>query len=77
LTTPLTAGTWYYISFYVSPAEYGCGVEHIGAYLSVTAPTSGSNTALPVTPQVESDMGFMTDYDNWTLVSGCFIAQGG
>ncbi|MBK9104541.1 MAG: hypothetical protein IPL92_08215 [Saprospiraceae bacterium] len=77
LLQPLIAGTWYYVSFYVSPAEYGCAVEHIGAYFSVTAPASNITTALNLNPQIESNQGFLADYDNWTLVSGCFQAAGG
>jgi gliding motility-associated-like protein len=77
LTTPLVAGTWYYVSFYTAPAEYGCAIEKVGAYLSVTAPTSGSNGTLNVSPQIEYVDGYIDDYENWTLVSGCFLASGG
>ena len=77
LLQPLTAGAWYYVTFYVSPSEYGCAVEHIGAYFSVTAPASNGTSALNVNPQVESNQGFLTDYDNWTMISGCFQANGG
>ena len=77
LTEPLTAGVWYTISFFVSPAEDYCTVKTIGAYLSVTAPGSMEEGPLNVTPQVESNGDFLNDYDNWILISGCLLAEGG
>ncbi|MDZ4749027.1 MAG: gliding motility-associated C-terminal domain-containing protein [Saprospiraceae bacterium] len=76
LDQPLIAGEWYAVSFYVSPAEFGCSVMTIGAYFSVTQPTGGV-THIDVDPQIESDLGFISDYANWTLISGCFQAAGG
>lgn len=77
LTEPMVAGEWYYVSFYVSPAEYGCAIEKIGAYLSVDPPTGSQITEINVTPQIENNTGFLNDYDGWTLISGCFQALGG
>ena len=78
LLEPLQANTWYYVSFYVSLAEYGCAVSEIGAYFSETPPpNTGGWMHLDVVPQVESNQGFLNDYINWTLVSGCFEAVGG
>ncbi len=77
LLSPLVAGTWYYVSFWVSLAENGCGTTLIGAYLSV-APTSSSGFGpLFVTPQIESNQGYLSDTENWILISGCFLATGG
>ena len=77
LTEPLEAGVWYYVSFLVSVAEYGCPVQQIGAHFSVGPVTSNSNTHLQVIPQIESNGAYLNDYDNWMLISGCFEAQGG
>lgn len=77
LTSPLVAGTWYNVSFYTAPAEYGCPMEHMGAALTTTAPSSNSVTHLNLTAQVENMNGFISDYENWTLISGCFQAEGG
>ena len=77
LLSPLVAGQWYYVSFFVSPGEYGCPVKNIGAYLSATPPSSNGTAALNVTPQIESNGDFINDYENWTLISGCFFAVGG
>lgn len=76
LTEPLVAGEWYSVSFFVSPSDNGCSVQTIGAYFSVTPPTGGI-AHIDVDPQVESNAGFLDDYDNWTLISGCFQAAGG
>jgi gliding motility-associated-like protein len=77
LLNPLTAGTWYTVSFWVSLADNGCGTPFVGAYLSVTAPTANNFLPLLVTPQVESNQGYLSDTENWTLIAGCFLAEGG
>lgn len=77
LDQSLIAGEWYSVSFYVSPSEYGCSVMTIGAYFSVAPPSGSFVSHIDVDPQVESDLGFMDDYANWTLISGCFQAAGG
>ena len=78
LTEPLIAGTFYYVSFYVSPGEtFGCAIDRIGAYFSINSPNGSQNTAINVTPQVESDQGFLDDFVNWILIEGCFQAEGG
>ncbi|HEY3387216.1 MAG TPA: hypothetical protein VGK46_11945, partial [Saprospiraceae bacterium] len=77
LTEPLVAGEWYYVSFFVSPAETGCGVEQVGAHFSATDPSQPGFTTLNLDPQVESSGGYMSDYDIWTPVYGCFQAVGG
>ena len=77
LDQPLIAGEWYSVSFYVSPAEFGCSVQTIGAYFSVSPPTGSFITHIDVDPQIESQLGFIDDYGNWTLITGCFQAAGG
>ncbi len=75
--TPLTAGTWYYLSFYVSLSDMSCGIEHFGAYFSVDNPYYNQATVMPVTPQIETDNGFITDTEDWVILAGCFQAAGG
>lgn len=77
LISPCIAGTTYEVSFYVSLADLYCGVQHIGAYLSAAPPPSLTIGTLGVTPQVESNIGFITETNDWVLVTGCFTAQGG
>ena len=77
LTEPLVADSWYEVSFYVSLADATCGIEEIGAYLSVTSPWQPINTVLNVVPQIETHYGYITDQENWVLISGCFLAEGG
>jgi hypothetical protein len=59
LISPLVAGEFYYFSMWVSPAESGCGLEHLGAYFSVSPPPTGGVQWLNVTPQLESQIGFV------------------
>lgn len=78
LTEPCVAGFTYVVSFYVSRADLWCGVENIGAYLSPTPPPGNDIGTFPgVTPQIEANIGFISDAENWVLITGCFTAQGG
>jgi gliding motility-associated-like protein len=78
LITPLVAGEFYYFSMYVSLADNDfCGIDHLGAYFSVNPPPPGGVTWLNVTPQVESQIGFISDENGWTYIDGCFYATGG
>ncbi len=77
LSQPLIAGTWYYVYFYLSVADSGCGIERIGAHFSATAPFQGNFNPLLLTPQVESNNGFISNSEGWDLVGGCFEAVGG
>ena len=77
LLEPCVAGYSYEVSFYVSLADLYCPTANFGAYLSVNPPP-GNNIGTPgVIPQVESNLGFITENNDWVLVSGCFTAQGG
>ena len=76
-TEPMEAGKYYYVEFYVSLADNYCALQNIGAYLSVDPPGGFFTTYINVTPQIESDFGYMNDIDNWILISGCYQAQGG
>ena len=78
LAEPLIAGTWYDLSYYLSLAEdSGCGVEQIGAYFSATSPYVDTWDPLEVTPQLETNYGYLDDMVNWTFIHGCFQAEGG
>lgn len=77
LTSPLVAGQWYNVYFYVSKINAFCSIEHIGAYLSKTVSHQSGTDYLDYEPQVESDFGFITDTMEWVLISGCFQAEGG
>lgn len=77
LTSPLIAGEWYYVSFFISVADSGCGVENVGAHFS-TSPVFQSNfTTLNLTPQVENTTGMISDNQGWVFIGGCFQAAGG
>jgi len=78
LIEPLAGGQWYHVSFYVSLGEnFNCGIEKLGAYFSQSAPYGWYVGVMNVTPQIESNQGFISDEIGWTLISGCFQAQGG
>jgi len=80
----MIAGHQYCVSFYVSLSD-SCwyASDEIGAFFSDTATSfllfPGGPPApgpWPVTPQLISGF-YVTDRENWTLVSGSFVAQGG
>ncbi|HSF88182.1 MAG TPA: hypothetical protein VLA46_02130, partial [Saprospiraceae bacterium] len=77
LLQQLTPGTWYEVSFYVSPGEDGCTVGEIGAILTREIPWLFEVGAYGIIPPIESNQGLLNDYTGWTLISGCFRAQGG
>jgi OOP family OmpA-OmpF porin len=77
LLEPLVAGQYYYFSMFVSVADNLCGVGRFGAYFSVTPPPNSGNLPIPVTPQFDYDLGYISDNQEWTLVDGCFYASGG
>ncbi|MFZ1677447.1 MAG: hypothetical protein WAT91_09245, partial [Saprospiraceae bacterium] len=77
LTEPMEAGFYYDVNFWVSLAENGCGIKRMGAYFSVAMPFLPSLGVYNVTPQVEANIGYISDTQNWTLISGCYPALGG
>ena len=85
LRCPLVAGEKYKVRFYVSLAgdngkdsggSSKCGLDGLGAYLSNSAPSQGSATILPLTPQIVSTT-IITDTLNWVVVEGVITAAGG
>ncbi len=77
LTAPLIAGEWYYVSFFISVADSGCGVENVGAHFSTSSIYQSQFTTLNVTPQIENTTGMITDNIGWVFIGGCFQAAGG
>ena len=79
LTSPLIIAHQYYVEFFVSLAEIGqMATSRMGAAFSTFAPSSGGMGPILGTPQVENSLGnFLTDYSNWTKISGSFISSGG
>lgn len=80
LTCQLTANETYTVSFYVSLADNSeAAISRMGAHLSVgsTGPQP-FDTPLLLSPQIENPAGnALTDFTNWTLVSGTYVAAGG
>jgi len=77
LTQPLVGGTWYNVSFFVSPGENGCDVVEIGAIITREIPWLYHVGAYDLIPPIESNQGLLNDFNGWTSISGCFRAQGG
>jgi hypothetical protein len=80
LSSPLVASQTYAVSFYVALADTASlAVDRIGAHLSVGAlGPFGNDAPIAVTPQIESPAAiYLTDFVNWMLVSGTYVAAGG
>ncbi len=80
LMNPLIGGKSYYTSFFLSKSDRTrIATEKIGAYFSITQPTvaAGTTVCLLATPQIENQLGFLTDTVNWVKIEGYFTAQGG
>ncbi len=77
LDEPLVAGEWYYVSWWTSLADTTCGVEYIGAHFSVNPPPSGGVEPLDLFPQIQANLGYVSETNGWTYIEGCFQAEGG
>ena len=77
LTAPLIAGEWYYVSFFISLADSGCGIENVGAHFSTSPIFQSQITTLLLDPQVENTTGMISDNQGWVFIGGCFQAAGG
>jgi hypothetical protein len=77
LLTPLEAGATYYVEFYVSPTEYYCTTRPIGALFTIGTPPYMGLDRIDAIPQVQVNGDFIDDFEVWTKVSGCFVANGG
>lgn len=76
LLEPLVAGQTYALSFWVSVADEYCGVNQFGAYFSNAEPYFPTNDFLPLPAQVVVTNP-NTNSEDWTLISDCFVAEGG
>ncbi len=77
LSTPLVAGTTYYVSFYVC-LNSSCmkAINEIGAYFTSTNIQNANASPIILTPQIEGTSPY-TSINGWQLVSGSFVATGG
>jgi len=71
LSTPLTVGNDYCVSFKVSLADYTYqAVENIGLYFS----NFNTLPVLNTQPDIANTNGVITDQSNWVTISGSFTA---
>jgi hypothetical protein len=79
LTSPLQAGLFYEVEFYVSLNDgYIQAIEEVGAYFSATPPGFFSNALhISVSPQVVNISGPLDDTSAWIRISSSFQAMGG
>ena len=78
LTQPLQAGKVYCLSFYVNRADrFTYAIKNIGALFSNNLQPLTNGYEINATPQVENQTGIISDTVNWTLIQGCFTANGG
>lgn len=77
LSSALTAGKTYRVTYYVSLAENsGYAVSGFGASLTSDAINQKSNAYIMMTPQVVTD-NIVDSKTEWTKISGTFTAKGG
>lgn len=77
LAIPMVAGGIYQLEFYVQLADsarFAC--NSLGMLLSNNIPTQPGTGTILFTPQLESSAQIV-DTNNWTLVSGMYLAFGG
>ncbi len=81
LISALITGHVYYLSMYVVLHNKSqTAIDDLGAYLSVSAPTTAGLGMLPGLPypQISNPYGsVITDTLNWTLIEGTYTAAGG
>lgn len=79
LLAPLVAGETYSVEFYLSLADYRhAWTDDFGVYFSCDSIDWPSTDSLPYVPQVENQQGnYVTDKNNWVLISAMYLALGG
>ncbi|CAN5916955.1 hypothetical protein BH11BAC7_BH11BAC7_32570 [soil metagenome] len=78
LTSPLVAGTNYYVSFWVKRTNFRYATDQLGAYFSTSNINQNITGVLNYTPQVQNPAGnFLSSSTNWMNIAGSFIATGG
>jgi len=78
LISPLIEGQEYVFSMYVSLADhYGSAINNLGvAVTNFIVEGNGQIGVIDVTPQVKA-INPISDEENWTQITGTFIAEGG
>lgn len=80
LSAPLIENQEYEFSMQVSlPERFGLGVNNLGALFTeelVEGNGAGEPRLIEANPQVKAEVP-ITDKDNWTQITGTFIAEGG
>jgi hypothetical protein len=78
LSLPLQAGKVYCLSFFVNRADrFTYAIKNIGAFFSNNLQPLTNGYEINAIPQVENQTGIISDTVNWTLIQGCFTANGG
>ncbi len=78
LNVPLIADSAYLVSFYISLADNQyCGIQPFGALFTINPPAYTGLDVLDYTPQVEVNGDFLSENEEWILISRCFVAEGG
>jgi len=78
LISPLIEGQEYEFSMYVSLADhYGAAINNIGvAVTEYMVEGNGQSGIIPEIPQIKAEE-VIFDEENWTQITGTFIAEGG
>lgn len=77
LTSPLMAGTTYYVSFWVKRVNFRYAVNRIGAYFSQSNISQNTTSVLNYTPQVQNPSTTVLNSSTWMQITGSFVAAGG
>ena len=74
----LEADSCYYFEMYMNLGNVSkYATDAVGVYFSDTLIDNFTSFPLPFTPQINNNVGYITDTLNWTLVSGYYTATGG
>ena len=77
LSSPMVAGTTYYVSFWVKRSNFRYAVDQFGAYFSTSNINQSTTGVLPYTPQVQNPAGnFLSSSTSWMNIAGSFVASG-
>jgi hypothetical protein len=78
LNSPMTAGTTYYVSFWVKRSNFRYAVNKFGAYFSTSNINQQTTGVLNFTPQVQNpSTTVLSSSTSWMQITGSFVAAGG
>lgn len=78
LTAPLTAGTTYYVSFWVLRTNFRYAINRFGAYFSNGDINQQTTSVFNYTPQVQNpSTTVLSSTSSWMQITGSFVAAGG